>query len=103
MAFDINNFYEDYAFNPEDFENLVDMYRGVIKNISDYISPLQDNRIARYIEDFRIIPTQYIDTKEGTYDPEVIFTSDELKVWNDIHTSTFEKVELLRNRLKSPN
>lgn len=100
MAFDINNFYEDYAFNPEDFENLVNMYRGVIKNISDYISPLQDNRIARYIEDFRIIPTQYIDTKEGTYDPEVIFTSDELKVWNDIHTSTFEKVELLRNRLK---
>ena len=97
---DFNNFYEDYAFKPEDFEVLDGMYRGVVKTICNYIAPLQDNRIARFIEDYRFIPTQYINIKDGLYEPYNIFTSEELIVWNNPSTSIKEKAEMLRNRGK---
>lgn len=97
---DFNNFYEDYAFKPEDFEVLDGMYKGVVKTICNYIAPLQDNRIARCIEDYRFIPIQYLDVAEGVYDIYTILTSEEIKVWNDKSTSVKDKVEMLRNRGK---
>lgn len=97
---DFNNFYEDYAFKPEDFEVLEGMYKGVVKALCDYIRPLQDNRIARYIEDYRFIPIQYIDISDGLYDIYNIFASEEVKVWNDKELSMKDRVEMLRNRGK---
>lgn len=94
---ELNNFYDDYAFTPEDFDVLDGMYKGIVKNICDYMTPLQDNRIARYIEDYRFIPMQYLDISEGTYDIYNIFTSEEIKVWNDKNISMSERVEMLRN------
>lgn len=95
---DLSNFYDDYAFTPEDFDVLEGMYKGIVKNICDYMTPLQDNRIARYIEDYRFIPLQYLNTSEGAYDIYNIFTSEEIKVWNDKNMSMRDRVEMLRNR-----
>lgn len=91
---DLNNFYEDYAFNPDDFELVEGMYRKVVQPIIDYIYPLQDNRIARYIEDYRIVPIQYIDISEASYTLSSLLTSEQLKSWDSMEME--EKVQILK-------
>ena len=91
---DLNNFYEDYAFNPDDFELVEGMYRKVVQAIIDYIYPLQDNRIARHIEDYRIVPIQYIDISEASYTLSSLLTSEQLKSWDSMEME--EKVQILK-------
>lgn len=91
---ELSNFYSDYAFNPEDFELVEGMYRKVVQAVADYLFPLQDNRIVRYIEDYRIVPVQYLDISGASYSPQTLLTSEQLKAWPSMEIE--EKVQILK-------
>lgn len=95
---DLNNFYQDYAFNPDDFKLLSEIYSGIASDLMKYMIPLQDNRIARYIEDFRIVPTQYIDISSAQYDIESVLSGEELEAY--YHAELKDKIQILRDNQK---
>lgn len=94
----MTNFYEDYSFSPEDFEIISNLLGETMQNLMDYITPLNDLRINRQLEDFRIIPVQYLDISSALYDVGGIFNSEELKAWETADKNS--KVDMLNSKGK---
>lgn len=95
---DLSNFYDDYAFNIDEFKKMVDIYGNTVANLLTYLYPLQDNRIIKRIEDFRHVPIQYIDISSALYDITTILSEDELRSFYDKELP--EKIEILRQNGK---
>ena len=94
----MTNFYEDFAFSPEDFEQVSSILNNTAGKLMEYILPLNDLRVSRHLEDFRIVPVQYFDISSALYNIGTIFDSEELKVWDSCNKS--EKVDMLHNKGK---
>lgn len=94
----LNSFYTDYAFNPEDFQVLEQIYKNVAENILEYLTPLKDNRVAKHIENFRIIPMHFINIKNAQYDISSFLTPDQVNTFNESELS--EQMQTLREHGK---
>lgn len=97
---ELTNFYKDYVFNPDDFDEIQDMLNATVEKINQYLVQLNDLRIGGELEDFRIMPVQYVNIMPALYDTGVIFDSEELRVWNNPETTLSAKTEMLYSKGK---
>lgn len=97
---ELTNFYKDYVFNPDDFDEIQDMLNATVEKINRYLVQLNDLRINGELEDFRIMPVQYIDITPALYDAGAIFDSEELREWNKPNKSLLSKTEMLYSKGK---
>lgn len=96
----LTNFYEDYTFNPSDFDEVYGMLSATAEKINEYLVQLNDLRISGELEDFRIMPVQYINITPALYDTGAIFDSEELRIWNNPDTSLSIKTNMLYSKGK---
>lgn len=96
----LTNFYKDYVFNPDDFDEIKNMLSATTEKINEYLLQLNDLRIGGELEDFRIMPVQYINITPALYDTGAVFDSEELRVWNNGSTSLSEKLDMLYSKGK---
>lgn len=94
----MTNFYEDYAFSPEDFKHVSFILNETMGKLMEYILPLNDLRVSKHLEDFRIIPVQYFDISSALYDVGTIFDSEELRAWESSNKEN--KINMLHNKGK---
>lgn len=107
---DLNNFYQDNASSPQNFDIFMDVQDDFFKIMNDYLSQLHRNFVIGQMETYRIIDTQNIPIVEALYNltdvlligrvSELLFQSglsfdEKIVAWNSMNSNDSLKLDAL--------